>query len=214
MKDLRTEKGKIYAVNDPAKKLSFAEVIKNRYGAGLDIIGRGSYYPVIEGQKGGIWSAPSIFWMYGAHGADVEVDVETGKVKVLKIVGAHDMGKAINPMTCEGQIEGGMVHGMGPALIEEMLVGEKGEILNPSFADYKVPTALDIPEVTPLLVEVPHQDGPWGAKGIGEMTTVPIAAAIANAIYHAVGVRIKSLPITPEKLLRALKEKGGAKEKV
>jgi CO/xanthine dehydrogenase Mo-binding subunit len=214
VKDLRTEKGKIFAVNHPEKKLSFAEVIKSRYGAGLDIIGSGSYYPVMEGQTGGIWSAPSIFWMYGAHGADVEVDVETGKVKVLKIVGAHDMGKAINPITCEGQIEGGMVHGMGPALFEEMLVSEKGEILNPSFADYKVPTALDVPEVTPLLVEVPHKDGPWGAKGIGEMTTVPIAAAIANAIYHAVGVRIKSLPITPEKLLRALKEKGGAKENV
>ena len=145
--------------------------------------------------------------MYGAQGAEVEVDPDTGKVKVLRIAGAHDVGKSLNPVTSEGQIEGGMIHAMGPTLMEEMLVGPRGEILNPSFADYKLPTALDIPEVTPILVEVPHKDGPWGAKGLGEMTTVPMAAAIANAVYNATGVRIKDLPITPEKLLRALKEK-------
>jgi CO/xanthine dehydrogenase Mo-binding subunit len=207
VKDLQIEKGKVFAAGNPEKKVSFAEVLKGRYGAGLDIVGKGSYYPVMEGQKGGIWSAPSVFWMYGAQGAEVEVDPDTGKVKVLRIAGAHDVGKSLNPVTSEGQIEGGMIHAMGPTLMEEMRVSPKGEIMNPSFADYKLPTALDIPDVTSILVEVPHKDGPWGAKGLGEMTTVPMAAAIANAVYNATGVRIKDLPITREKLLRALKEK-------
>ncbi|UCG64174.1 MAG: xanthine dehydrogenase family protein molybdopterin-binding subunit [Deltaproteobacteria bacterium] len=205
--DLRGEKGKIYSQDNPKLRLSLAEVIKNQYGAGLDIIGRGSYYPLVEGETGGMWSAPSIFWMYGADCVEVEVDLETGQVKILRAIGAHDVGKVINPVTCEGQIEGGIVHGMGPTLFEEMVVGERGDVLNPSFADYKMPTALDIPEVTSLIVEATHREGPWGAKGIGEMTIVPIAPAIANGIYDAVGVRIKDLPITPDKILSALKRK-------
>jgi CO/xanthine dehydrogenase Mo-binding subunit len=88
-----------------------------------------------------------------------------------------------------------------------MMVGERGDVLNPSFADYKMPTALDIPELTSFLVEASHREGPWGAKGIGEMTTVPTAPAIANAIYDAIGVRIKDLPITPDKILSALRKK-------
>jgi len=205
--DLRREKGEIYSQDNPKLRLSLAEVIKNQYGAGLDIIGRGSYYPLVEGETGGMWSAPSIFWMYGADCVEVEVDLETGQVKILRAIGAHDVGKVINPVTCEGQIEGGIVQGMGPTLFEEMVVGERGDVLNPSFADYKMPTALDIPEVTSLIVEATHREGPWGAKGIGEMTTVPIAPAIANGIYDAVGVRIKDLPITPDKILSALKKK-------
>ncbi len=205
--DLRAEKGEIYSKDNPGLRLSFAEVIKKQYGAGLDIIGKGSYYPLIEERDGGMWSAPSIFWMYGADYVEVEVDPETGQVKILRAIGAHDVGKAINPITCEGQIEGGIVHGIGPALCEEMMVGERGDVLNPSFADYKMPTAPDIPEVTPLIVEAAHREGPWGAKGIGEMTTVPIAPAIANAIYDAIGVRFKNLPITPDKILSALRKK-------
>ena len=206
--DLMIERGLIFSKKNPDKKLNILQVIKHEYKAGLDIIGRDSFYPVADGETGGMWSAPSIFWMYGAHYAEVEVDIETGRVKILKVAGAHDVGKAINPFTCLGQIEGGMVHGIGPALFEEMIIGERGQVENTSFLDYKMPRTLDIPEITSIIVEAPHREGPWGAKGIGEMTVVPMAAAIANAIDDAVGVRIKDLPITPDKILRALKEKG------
>lgn len=205
--DLAIEKGLIFSKKNPGKKLTITQVIKHEYQAGLDIIGKDSFYPIAEGETGGMWSAPSIFWMYGAHYAEVEVDIETGRVKILKISGAHDVGKAINPSTCQGQIEGGMVHGIGPTLFEEMIIGERGEVVNPSFLDYRMPAAPDIPEITSLIVEAPHREGPWGAKGIGEMTVVPMAPAIANAIDDAVGVRIKDLPITPDKILKALKEK-------
>jgi len=154
-----------------------------------------------------MWAAPSIFWMYAAHEAEVKVDSETGRVNILKIRATHDVGKAINPMTCEGQIDGGVVHGMGPALFEEVIFSKNGEIVNPSFLDYKMPTALDIPEIIPFIIEKHHKQGPYGAKGIGEMTVVPTAAAIANAIYDAIGVRIKDLPITPEKILSEIKKK-------
>jgi len=207
VEDLQMEEGKIYLRKNPEKYLTLSEVIKRKYPAGLDIIGYGSYYPTIAGETGGMWSAPSIFWMYGAHYVELEVDTETGKVDILKVVAAHDVGKAINPLTCEGQIEGGVVHAIGPALFEEMVWGERGDLINPSFLDYKIPTALDIPDITPIIVEVHHKEGPYGAKGIGEMTTVPTAPAIANAIYDAIGVRIKELPITQEKIIEALREK-------
>jgi len=204
---LGVKDGKVYCLKDKNKSISFADVLKNHCRAGIDIVGRGSYHPQDEGVCAGPWSSPSVFWMYGAHYVELEVDVETGRVSVLKIVGAHDVGRAINPSTCEGQIEGGILQGLGSALYEEIKIGQNGRILNPSFLDYKVPTACDMPQIIPILVEVPHKEGPWGAKGIGEMTTVPTPPAIANAIYDAVGVRIKDLPITPEKILRALKQK-------
>ena len=207
IKELRIEKGKIYAKKNPDKRFTFAEIIKSRYKAGLDIIGRGSYYTTVPRGTGAMWAAPSIFWMYGAHYVEVEVDTETGRVKILKILAAHDVGKAINPATCEGQIEGGVVHGIGPTLFEEMMIGEKGNVLNSSFLDYKIPTVLDVPEITPFIIEEAHKEGPYGAKGIGEVTLVPTASAIANAIYDAIGIRIKDLPITPDKILKALKNK-------
>jgi CO/xanthine dehydrogenase Mo-binding subunit len=205
--DLAVEGGLVFSTKNPDKKLPVGQLLKQEYKAGLDIIGRGSFYPGSQGETKGMWSSPSIFWMYAAHCAEVEVDIETGRVKLLKLVGAHDVGKGINPVTCLGQIEGGMVHGVGPALYEEMVIDENGRVKNTSFLDYKIPSALDVPEITSLLVEAPHRDGPWGAKGIGEMTLVPMAAAIANAIYDAVGVRIKDLRITPDKILEALKAK-------
>lgn len=204
---LRIEQGTVYDVKDKNRSISFSDVLKNECRAGIDLLGRGSYYPEDEGVCAGPWSLPSIFWMYGAHYAEVEVDIETGKVRILKVISAHDVGKVINPVTCEGQIEGGIVQGMGPALFEEMKVGRNGRVINPSFLDYKVPTSLDVPDIHMFIVEENCQDGPWGAKGIGEMTNVPIAPAIANAIYDAVGVRIKDLPITQEKILKGIQEK-------
>lgn len=206
-REVKMENGKFFVKQNPSKTMSIAEVVTSRYGAGMDIMGRGSYFPEVVGEKGGMWAAPSIFWMYAAHEAEVKVDKETGRVTVLKVRAAHDVGKAINPMTCEGQIDGGVVHGMGPALFEEVIFDKNGEVANPSFLDYKIPSALDMPEISSFMIEKHHKQGPYGAKGIGEMTLVPTAAAISNAIYDATGVRIKDLPITPEKILNAIKKK-------
>jgi xanthine dehydrogenase molybdenum-binding subunit len=140
---------------------------------------------------------------------EVEVDRETGQVKILNYIAAHDVGKAINPMLLEGQIYGGGLMGIGYALGETMIY-EKGRLKNGNFLDYKMPTAKDVPPVQAVIVETDEQAGPFGAKGIGEPGLVPTAPAIANAIYDAVGVRIRELPITPEKVLRALQEKARA----
>jgi CO/xanthine dehydrogenase Mo-binding subunit len=137
------------------------------------------------------------------------VDTETGEIDVLEVIAAHDVGRAINPVTCEGQIEGGIVQALGGVLFEEMLFGGRGRMLNPSFADYKIPVSSDIPEIRSILIEEPHREGPYGAKGVGEITLVPVAPAIANAIYDATGVRIKDLPITKDKILTALKKAAG-----
>lgn len=149
----------------------------------------------------------SVSYAYGAHGVEVEVDRETGKVKILNYVAAHDVGKAINPLLLEGQIYGGGLQGIGYALGEKM-VYQNGRLMNGNFLDYKIPTVKDVPPIQPVIVETDEKDGPFGAKGIGEPGLVPTAPAIANAIYDAIGVRIKDLPITPEKVLAAIKAKG------
>ena len=138
--------------------------------------------------------------------AEVEVDPKTGKAEVLNFVAAHDLGRAINPLLAEGQIEGGAVQGIGWALIEDLKF-ENGEIVNPNFHDYKIPTIKDIPKISPILIESIDPNGPFGAKGLGEPAMVPTAPAIVNAIYDAVGVRIKDIPATSEKIFDGLKEK-------
>jgi CO/xanthine dehydrogenase Mo-binding subunit len=142
---------------------------------------------------------PTPFWMHAAQAAEVEVDVETGDVVVTKLVGAHDVGKAINPISCVAQIEGALATGLGYAISEELQY-DGGECVNPTLADYKIPTALDCPPYDSLVVEVPHDEGPYGAKGLGEPGLAPTAAAIANAVYDACGVRILDLPLTAEKV--------------
>jgi len=142
-------------------------------------------------------------YVYGTSVAEVEVDVETGNVKVLRIASAHDVGRAINPMLVEGQIEGGAAMGIGHALTEEILRRD-GETLNPNLHDYKVPTSLDVPSIESIIIEGYGSDGPFGAKGIGEPAIIPVIPAITNAIYDAIGVRINDLPITQEKIFLAL----------
>ena len=142
--------------------------------------------------------------------AEVEVDTETGHVEVLKFVAVHDCGRAINPMLLEGQIEGGVMMGIGYTFLEEMIEDTAtGELLNDSFRDYQIPRATDLPKKLIVdYVEVPDKDGPYGALGIGEPTPAPVAPAIVNAVYDAVGIRFTQLPITPEKVLKALKQAG------
>lgn len=143
--------------------------------------------------------------------AEVEVDTYTGEVQVLGIWAVHDVGRAINPRGVEGQIEGGVVQGLGQALMEDYRT-EKGHTTTHGFAKYILPTSLDIPQINCTIVEDPDPLSPLGAKGIGEPALVPTAPAIMNAIYDAIGVRMKSLPATPEKILSALRERGANQE--
>jgi len=148
---------------------------------------------------------PFSTYVYATQIAEVDVDDETGEVEVLRIVASHDCGTAINPMLVEGQIEGGVAMGIGYALQEEMLFDAQGRHVNPEFTNYIVPTSLHMPEIEVDIVPSHDPTGPFGAKGVGEPTSVPTAAAIMNAIFDAVGVRITSLPATAEKVLAAIR---------
>jgi CO/xanthine dehydrogenase Mo-binding subunit len=145
-------------------------------------------------------------YAFASQAIEVEVDTYTGNVKVLDVHVAQDVGKVLNPLGLAGQIEGGVVMGMGYALTEELVV-EKGRILNPSFHDYKLPTAGDIPEIHFYPIETLDKQGPYGAKGVGEAPLIPTPAAIANAVSNALGVKVDSLPMSPEKVLKALRGK-------
>ncbi len=140
-----------------------------------------------------------------AQVADVEVDTETGEWRLLRLVCAQDVGRAINPMSVEGQIEGATSQGLGYALCEEYLYDSDGRLLNPDFMDFRMPTSLDHPDFDITLHEQAKDAGPYGAKGVGEPPLIPTAPAIANAIFNATGVRLHRLPITPERLLRELR---------
>ena len=150
--------------------------------------------------------APAMPGYYGAIFAEVEVDIETGEIRVLRLTSAFDVGRAINPDLVEGQITGGAVMGVGFALTEDLLV-QNGRILNSSFADYRVLRSCDTPEIVPIIVESNEPTGPYGAKGIGEGCMVNVASAISNAIWHATGVRLTQLPMTPESILQHLESK-------
>jgi CO/xanthine dehydrogenase Mo-binding subunit len=146
---------------------------------------------------------------FGAHLAEIEVDTELGTVRVLKITASHDVGRAINPTLIEGQIEGGVAQGLGMALMEEFFPG-KGENLH----DYLIPSAGDIPPVESILIEEPSPIGPYGAKGIGEQAVIPTAPAILNALHDAIGVRIRKIPATLDRVRAAIlaaSEKGDAR---
>jgi CO/xanthine dehydrogenase Mo-binding subunit len=145
-------------------------------------------------------------YVFGCQVAEVEVDDITGEIQVLGIWAAHDVGRAVNPRGVEGQIEGGIVQALGQGLMEDYKI-ENGRTSTPGFAKYILPTSLDVPHVTSVIVEDPDPIGPLGVKGIGEPAMVPTIPAIMNAIYDAVGVRITSLPATPEKLLMAMRAK-------
>jgi CO/xanthine dehydrogenase Mo-binding subunit len=143
--------------------------------------------------------------MLCTQAAEIEVDIETGVIRVVKVAAAADVGKAINPMTVEQQIEGGVVMGLSNGILEGFSFRD-GRIENDSLADYKVATIQDLPEIVPIIVESVHEEAPFGAKGVGEPAAAATPPAIANALYDAIGVRIRDLPVTPEKVLAALAE--------
>jgi nicotinate dehydrogenase medium molybdopterin subunit len=152
-------------------------------------------------------------YVYAAQMAEVEVDDETGDVKVLRIAAAHDCGTAINPTLVEGQVEGGISMGIGMALQEEMLFDPGGRIVNANLTNYIMPTSLDMPRIEVDIVQGFDPTGPFGAKAVGEPSAVTTAPAILNAVYDAVGVRVRSLPATAEKILAAIKAKRAAEHK-
>lgn len=177
---------------------------------GGPILGSGIFMPEFTSATGDPETSqgghPNVHYTVGAAAVTLEVDKETGKVRVLKAVLAVDAGKAINPTLVEDQIVGGMLQGLATALYEEIKYGSDGRLLNPNFTDYKIPTALDTPVVTvPIIVEVAQPDGPFGARGVGEHTMIPAAPMVANALEDALGIRLKSMPLTAEKILLALK---------
>ena len=152
---------------------------------------------------------PNVHYTVGAAAITLEVDKDSGEMHVRKAVEAIDVGKAINPSLVKGQITGGLLQGLATVLYEDMRFDDKGKMLNPNFTDYKIPTAKDVPdEIVPIIVEVPQPDGPFGARGVGEHTMIPAAPMIANAVNDALGIRIKSMPITKEKVALTYLKKG------
>ncbi len=203
---LTARDGKIFVRGDSEYAITLAKAARKRHyrEGGQVILGEGWYDPPTklvdkDTYKGNI----SATYGFGSQMAEVEVDTETGQVKVLRLACANDVGRAINPMAVEGQIEGGAQMGLGYALTEEVLV-RNGRVLNPDFLDYRLFTSADMPDIETIIIETDDPDGPFGAKGVGEMGGTPTAAAIANAIYDAIGIRMTQLPMTPERILAAL----------
>lgn len=194
-------KGKFFVSGSPKKSVTWEEVaeaaaLKFR---GAPVVGVGFYEPptVLPDPKtkyGNISPA----YPFGCQIAEVEVDPETGQVEVTAFTAAHDVGRAINPLALEGQIQGGVVQGLGWTLTENMALDKNGRLLNPDFLDYVIPGPLDVPRIKTLLIEPVEKEGPFGAKGIGEPAINPSMAAITNAIFNATGIRVKRLPVNPE----------------
>jgi len=197
----------IHFVDRPERGISYFDVVKEaiRGKDGEVIIGRGHYTPHRKGMISPAYS-------FGVQAAEVAVDPETGKYKLVNVTTAHESGTVINPVGIEGQLEGAIMMAGGYGYCEDQPMDE-GKILNPSIADYKLIRSLDMPETKILEIDTYEPEGPFGAKEAGEGLTNPTAGAIANAVYKAVGVRINTLPITPEKVFSALREKEAKKKK-
>ncbi|HEX7229826.1 MAG TPA: xanthine dehydrogenase family protein molybdopterin-binding subunit [Candidatus Binatia bacterium] len=183
----------------PETQVDYAELMFKRFGMrGGTLVGEGQVKTSTKDEFGE--KSTSAFWFLAAGAAEVEVDVDTGKFKLLKYATAVDVGKALNPLGCRQQLAGAAITGIGQAMFEEISY-DNGQLINPNLVDYVLPSLGDMPPtIDPICVEVPDPNGPFGAKGIGESALIPVAPAIANAIYDAVGVRIKDLPIKAEKV--------------
>ena len=178
---------------------------------GGPVLGRGNFMPTyVTGLDPETGQGPRavVHYTTGAQAVEVEVDMITGKVEVLRGVAAFDVGKAINPDMVRAQMEGGFVQGVSTALFEGLQLKE-GFLQNSSFVDYRIATSSDAPlAINTIIVEVPQDDGPWGARGIGEHAMVPTIPAIANAIYDAIGIRVGSPPFSSEKVFLAMQDAG------
>lgn len=205
--EIKIKDGMVKSAADPGKVMEFTRLAREIHQRGRQFIGFAWYDNLTpdvdpETNQGDAYAT----YIYATQVADVEVDTETGEVAVLRVFAAHDVGSAINPRNVEQQIEGAVAQGVGYAVMEEVVLKD-GRTLTPSFNKFLIPTSLDAPEVITCMVEDTEPKGPYGAKGVGEGAIIPTAAAVINAIYDAAGIRITSLPATPEKVLALLAEK-------
>lgn len=203
--EVESADAKYYPKSNLEHSVSYSEVIGYAYKKGIQLKEAGTFTaPKCEYDPETSQGTTYLQYTYGAVTAEVEVDTETGQVQVIKMVAAYDVGKVINPLSLEGQIEGGTVQGLGYGIMEE-LVHKDGIVLNPNLADYYIPTSLDIPEIKTIVLEYPGHLGPYGAKAIGEPPIVLPAPAIVNAIDNALGVRFCEIPATPDRVLIGFK---------
>lgn len=219
MNDLEGKHRKIYIKNHPEKSVNFRDAVwarlnsKDFDGKTLYIIGSASYFPEgaeLPSHETG-YGTGAVGMSIGCHACEVEVDTETGEVRVLHYYAAHDLGTILNRATASNQIMGGVGISLGYAL-GECIQWKDGKVLNGNLIDYKVFTQLEIPEITPILLEIDKGAGPFGSRGLGETPCVPVGAAISNAIYNTIGIRMTDMPFTRVKVLKAIKnkEKAGA----
>jgi len=214
--DLVCEDGRVFIAGDRERGLDYGELalgysFPNGNSIGGPIIGHGRFIATglthLDPETG--QGLPAQYWTYGAHGVEVEVDTETGEIEILKIATAVDAGKVLNPKLVVGQVVGGVIQGLGSALWEGFRFDEKGRFLNPSFVDYKIPTAKDIPrETEQIFLENPQPGGPYGARGVAEHPMISVPSAIGNALYDALGIEFTSLPLTYERILLRILEAG------
>jgi CO/xanthine dehydrogenase Mo-binding subunit len=207
VEDLQIRDGRVFIKGAPSQRnLTVADVARARQyrRGGQPTVASGSFDPDSVLADDTRYGNESGAYNFGAQMAEVEVDPETGQVKVLNYVSVADCGTVVNPTAAEGQQQGAIAQGIGYALTERLLVDE-GRLMNPNFSDYKIPCTLDMPPLKVAFAESYEPTGPFGAKGLGELGLDPTAAVLANAIYHACGVRISQLPITPEKIQQELK---------
>lgn len=197
---LELENGFFRCSGDPSRRVTVAEAVAALKSKGLPTSAEGIYDPefVALDPKTG-QGEPMATYAFATQAALVGVDMESGEVEVLSVVACHDVGRAVNPDSVTGQIEGAVSMGLGFSLMEEVLL-DKGRIVNPGYSQYFMPTALDMPDMAALIAEAPEETGPFGAKGVGEPAVIPTGPAILNAIHSAAGVRVKDLPATPERV--------------
>lgn len=207
--NLDTVNNRVYEKNNPDNFIPWEEAAKAFFSKHGPLVGKGHYSPPegLGGTYKGAAVGTSPAFSFSASVCEVEVDMETGKVKVLNFWDAHDCGTAINPMAVEGQVEGAVVMGMSETLLEDEVFDSKGKMRNPDLHNYLIATSADMPVIESTLVDSFEPEGPFGAKEVGEGATLPVLGAIANAVADAIGVRIFDLPITPEKVLNAIRSK-------
>ncbi|KQX45052.1 xanthine dehydrogenase family protein molybdopterin-binding subunit [Ensifer adhaerens] len=196
--EIDLSEGKVFLIAEPDRSMTVSEAMGPSRGIpAANIVANGTYEPTKS-------------YSFAAHFTEVDVDTETGIVEVKRVVPVHDVGRVIHPIAAQGQIEGGIQQGIGHTLTEDYVIDKKtGRSLNAGLVDYKMPLSMDMPDIETIILEAaPDPGGPWGAKGVGEDPIIAIGPSIANAIHDAIGVRFHHYPITPEDILKALREKG------
>jgi 4-hydroxybenzoyl-CoA reductase subunit alpha len=206
--DLEARENQIRHRNDPSKIMDWAEAARRYFNENGPLVGTGWYKPPagLGGDYKGAAVGTSPAFSFSSSVCECSVDLETGKVRIEKITDFHDCGTPINPQSVHGQVEGAAVMGIGETILEDVVYDRKGNILNPNLHDYLLMTIKDIPEIYSGIVDSYEPEGPYGAKEVGEGATLPILAAVGHSIANAIGVWVKDLPITPEKILKALEK--------